>query len=404
MITNDAIDITDNINTTKICPIIDILSCSFTTKDFQIVRRMSNIHRIKTSFPRWKISTTIKMLIFSIACGVFITLLLYQFEQKVLFDKQLISRYIPIKIIQTDNITKGKSRKTNINMLHEPKKSRKKYSSFVCLGGDSTSKINNYRKQWKAFLQHTCHFKNICYSNKQNKWLYYTPSDTFSQIIQTENDKIYYDFNTTNLGFLMIHSMKNEFVTPTIINEPFPETDRIHKMFHKTVIYHYLQWVYNFGHVLTDNFYSMYRALHYFHLYNNNTCCQPLFNYVWQAAGFEKLKSETPFLSFKFINGLAEYIFNGSKPIFLGFDSKNNHNRDFPVEKEYERLFAFNDSDNDLACFKNIVIGTDDFRVWWKAVMRKYHHRWDFTQFINLFRKHPLHIDRYNKYENIAKQ
>ena len=231
------------------------------------------------------------------------------------------------------------------------------YSSFVCLGGDTNPKINNYRKTYKgALLQHTCYFKNICYSNQRDQWLYFSSSNpsssVFQEIIQTEQDVIHYDFNTTERGFLMMHSMKNIAIEPQVIHRPFPDTSDIHLLFENPVVFHYLQWVYNFGHVLTDNFYSMWRALSYFHLYQNNTCCQPLFKYSWTAAGFEK---GPLFLPRKFIDGLNEYIFNGAKPIFLGFDSRRVHGRAPDVEEYYDRLFAYNDTVNDLACFRYYV-------------------------------------------------
>ena len=36
--------------------------------------------------------------------------------------------------------------------------------------------------------------------------------------------------------------------------------------------------------------------------------------------------------------------------------------------------------------------------------MRKFHHRWDFSNFIDLFRKNPIHIEQYEKYSNTPKQ
>ena len=300
------------------------------------------------------------ILVIFIICIV-ITIILIHFEDDTLFQNATIPKNTIIQTISS-SINNQTTTKTTANPTQSPsistsipiptpkiKGKRAKYSSFVCLGGDTNHKVNNYRKQFGSFLQHTCHFKNICYSNKLDKFLYYAPSannNSMHQIIQTEQQRIYYDFNTTKHGFLMIHSMHDVHIDPVIINKPFPDSTNIHKLFHKTVIYHYLQWVYNFGHVLTDNFYAMYRALNYFHLYPNNTCCQPLFNYKWSSTGFEDKGSVS--LPVKFINGLNEYIFNGTQPIFLGFDSRKNHGRSAAVEAEYERLFAFNDTSNDL--------------------------------------------------------
>merc|ERR1712232_176611 len=39
-----------------------------------------------------------------------------------------------------------------------------------------------------------------------------------------------------------------------------------------------------------------------------------------------------------------------------------------------------------------------------KGIMRKYHHRWDFTNFINLFRRNPIHLASYHRHANTAKQ
>ena len=275
----------------------------------------------------------------------------------------------------------------------------------MCIGGDTNRKINNYRKMYKdALIQHSCHFKNICYSNKRDKWLYYAPSldDSLPEIIQTEQYDVHLNFSTTPHGFIMGHGMHDLQVTPIIINKPFPSISQIDQMFNKTVIYHFLQWVYNFGHVLTDNYYAMYRALYYFHLYNNNTCCQSLFDFEWTSAGFDEVPLKIPM---KFINGLNFYLFNDTDPIFLKFDSQKERFRNREMETKYQKLFEYQDNTSDLACFKNIVIGADDFRIWWKATNRKFHHRWDFSNFISsLFKRHPLHIDKYNKYQRIKKQ
>eukprot|EP01083_Nonionella_stella_P017266 48260_1 len=316
-----------------------------------------------------------------------------------------VANHLKYKPRVNDTHIKSSIRRTK-TPTKPPKRRRKKlYSSFMCLGGDTNKKINNYRKFYNYELtQHTCHFKNICYSNQRKQWLYYAPplNQSLPEIIQTEQFEIHHDFNTASKGFLIAHAMGHIPLTPIILHQSFPNTNRMDYMFNRTVVYHYLQWVYNFGHVLTDNYYSMYRALYYFHLYTHNECCQSLFNFEWQAGGFETGRPIK--LSVKFINDFNTYLFNNSKPLFLGYDSERMHDRHLLLENITDALFENDDSERDLACFKNIVLGTDDFRIWHKGINRKFHHRWDFSNFMDLFRKNVLHRDRYNKYLKVEKQ
>ena len=251
-----------------------------------------------------------------------------------------------------------------------------KYSSHICMGGDQRLVPEPSNKH-----EYLCHFKNICYSTKDEKFLYYSDEKN-KEIIRTVQHVFEHKFADDYMWF----NLKSVNPKIDIIEESMPMIDI--KSFTNDVVMHYSLMYYGYQHLFIDHFYAMWRTLKYFDLYNFNLS-RPLFfgyeskdesmdfKYVHDSWNAKRAQSSwdhlqlSPQIGLKFIKELTSYIWK-QKPLFLTF---NNNFKDNPIIHNDLFYDIFEDINKfEFICFDSIVIE-----------MGYYFRHWDISYFIQLF-------------------
>eukprot|EP01083_Nonionella_stella_P020615 57177_1 len=253
-----------------------------------------------------------------------------------------------------------------------------KYSSHVCMGGDS--RLVPEPKEKHEYL---CHFKNVCYSPKQSTFLYYS-DEPQNEIIRTVQDVFEHQFADKYLWF----NLKSVHPQIDIIKGPMPQSAPNISLIQDNTVMHYSLMYYAYNYLFIDHFYAMWRTLQYFDLYDYDKSRALFFGYQSRdkRRDYRYIHDGTmsswdhkqldPLIGLDFIQQVSPYIWK-QKPLFLTFvDDPVVHNTLF--DEVFEDITA-----TDLVCFESIVIE-----------MGYYFRHWELSYFIQLFteKHHTSHV------------
>lgn len=231
--------------------------------------------------------------------------------------------------------------------------------------------------------EYLCHFKNVCYSTKDEKFRYYS-DEKEKEIIRTVQHEFEHEFSDSYLWF----QLKSVSPNIDIIKQEMPN-DIDMKLISDDVVMHYSLMYYAYNYLFVDHFYAMWRTLKYFDIYDFNTSRPLFFGYesrnrkkdyqLYMTSGqasnwdHKQISNEK---GLKFINELSTYIWS-QKPLFLRFINDFQDSESKMASTINNDIFntVFEDiTNNDLICFDSIVIE-----------MGYYFRHWDISYFIQLF-------------------
>ena len=277
-----------------------------------------------------------------------------------------------------------------------------KYSSFICNGELTEDGLYNMDEPWKL-----CHFRNICYSTKLNNFVYYMDGDkTFHEILGTKTKRKHEIRDIKNSPklfekWILMHRLHyKEYISfnYSFSKVPSKHDDNVLFLKDKVYIYHHLQWLHNFGHCLTDNFWPMFRSMFYFDMYDPKIC-NMLLHHNKEGANLK----ETGYIGIKFIKQMNQYLCNGNEPLFIKFDKRESQTGLDKLKKSFKSI-ELDYPDKEIICFNDIIFSLDRLRMknGFKTSTRVSKH-YDWGLFIkNVFFNNELsHIQTYNAHLNM---